>query len=414
MVRQPGSGRDPGKKARRYPDRMPFDDGDEGPVFREPPPADDRLWRHPSELGPVAIADRRGPWAVAVVSGLIGAALAVGLVAVAWGTNTRTIRTVERLGVPAPAQTVSAAGPSPVDIAQKARPAITQVIVRGRNGNAIASGVIFRTDGHVMTNSHVVLGAESVHVVLADGKQIAAKVIGTDLDTDLAVLKIDGDHYPVAVLGSAAQLKVGQYAMTIGDPLGLAGGPSATAGIISALHRHISAKDDGRPLLDMIQTDAPISTGSSGGALLDSSGLVVGITTAIGVSDAGADGLGFATPIDVARSVADEIIARGHVVHAWIGLDGQDMDTTIDPALDVDGGAVVGRVVDGGPAAKAGLHVTDVIIAVDGKTVMGIGELVIDLRGHKPGDVVTLSVVRGHERKLMRVTLAERPRELAA
>jgi serine protease DegS len=393
---------------------MPFDDGDEGPVFREPPPADDRLWRHPSELGPVAIADRRGPWAIAVVSGLIGAALAVGLVAVAWGTNTRTIRTVERLGVPSPAQTVSAAGPSPVDIAQKARPAITQVIVRGRNGNASASGVIFRTDGHVMTNSHVVLGAESVRVVLADGKQVAAKVIGTDPDTDLAVLKIDGDRYPVVVLGSAAQLKVGQYAMTIGDPFGLAGGPSATAGIISALHRRISAKDDGRPLLDMIQTDAPISTGSSGGALLDSSGLVVGITTAIGVSDAGADGMGFATPIDVARSVADEIIARGHVVHAWIGLDGQDMDTTIDPALDVDGGAVVGRVVDGGPAAKAGLHVTDVIIAVDGKAVMGIGELVIDLRGHKPGDIVTLSVVRGHERKLIKVTLAERPRELTA
>jgi S1-C subfamily serine protease len=393
---------------------MLFDDGDEGPVFREPPPADDRLWRHPSELGPVAAADRHGPWAIAVVSGLIGAVLAAGLVAIAWGGNTRTISTVEHLGVPTPAQTVSAAAPSATDIAQQVRPAITQVVVRGRNGTGSGSGVIFRTDGHVMTNSHVVLGAVSVHVVLADGKQVAAKIVGTDPDTDLAVLKLDGGTYPVAVMGSAALLKVGQYAMAIGDPLGLAGSPSATAGIISALHRRISAKDDGRPLLDMIQTDAPISPGSSGGALLDGSGMVVGITTAIGVSDAGADGLGFAIPIDEARSVADELIARGHVVHAWIGLDGQDVDAAGQTALDVDGGAVVGRVIDGSPAAKAGLHATDVIVAIDGKAVMGIAELVVSLRNYKPGDIVTLSVLRGRERKAMKVTLIERPRDVAA
>ena len=395
---------------------MLFDDGDEGPVFREPPPADDRLWRHPSELGPIAAtaSATRGRLAIAIVSGLVGAVLAAGLVVVAWGRHTTRISTVEELGVPGPAQTVSAASPTAVDIAQRARPAIAQVVARGRNGTSSGSGVIFRTDGHMMTNSHVVLGAESVRVVLASGKQLAAKVVGTDPDTDVAVLKLEGDGYPVAVLGSAGELKVGQYAMAVGDPLGSAGGPSATAGIISALHRRITAKDDGRPLLDMIQTDAPISSGSSGGALLDGSGLVIGITTAIAVSDSGGEGLGFATPIDVARAVADEIIANGRVTHAWMGLDGQDLDTITRADLDVDGGAMVGRVIDGGPAAKAGLKPTDVIIAIDRTTVTDIGQLVIILRGHRPGDVVMLSVMRGRDRKTMKVTLAERPRELAA
>jgi S1-C subfamily serine protease len=355
----------------------------------------------------------RSPWAIAVVSGLVGAVLASGLVAIAWGRHTTRISTVEQLAAP-PAQSVSAFGPTAADMAQKVRPAISQVVVKGRNGTTTASGVIFRTDGHLLTNDHVVIGAESVRVVLATGKQVPAHVVGTDRDTDLAVLKLDGDHYPVAVLGSAAQLKVGQYAMAIGDPLGLAGGPSATAGIISALHRRIAAKDDGRPLLDMIQTDAPISAGSSGGALLDGSGLVVGITTAIAVSDVGAEGMGFATPIDTARSVADELIARGRVTHAWMGLDGQDMDTATEAALDIDGGAMIGRVAAGSPAAKAGVHANDIVIALDGKPLMSMAELVVSLRSHRPGDVITIIVVRGHDRKTMRVTLVERPRDLAA
>jgi S1-C subfamily serine protease len=390
------------------------DDGDDGAVFREPPPPDDRLWRHPSELGPPTVSlFARSPWALAVVSGLIGAVLASGLVAIAWGRRTTRISTVEKLATP-PVEAVSASVPSAADMAQKVRPAITQVVARGRTGTATGSGVIFRTDGHVLTNDHVVTGATSVRVVLATGKQVSARVVGTDRDTDLAVLKLDGNQYPVAVLGSAAELKVGQYAMAIGDPLGSAGGPSATAGIISAMHRRITAKDDGRPLLDMIQTDAPISSGSSGGALLDGSGFVVGITTAIAVTEVGAEGLGFATPIDVARSVAAELIAKGHVTHAWMGLDGQDMDAATEAVLDVDGGAMIGRVADGSPAAKAGIHANDVVIAVDGKPLLSMGELVVSLRSHRPGDVVTLTVLRGRDRKTMRVTLVERPRDIAA
>src|SRR5437667_282746 len=179
--------------------------------------------------------------------------------------------------------------------------------------------------------------------------------------------------------GSVADLKVGQPAIAIGSPLGLAGGPSVTVGVVSALHRRIEARS-GPPLLDMIQTDAPISPGSSGGALLDADGAVIGITTAVAVSEVGAEGLGFATPIDLARSAAEQLIATGKVVHVWLGVAGTDLDPDTAGDLHIDGGALVGQVVDGSPAAKAGLTARDVIVAVDGKTVTTMGALVVELR----------------------------------
>jgi S1-C subfamily serine protease len=333
---------------------------------------------------------------------MIGAVLAGGLV-VALGRDTTTISTFEQFGVPAPVQTVSASSATAADIAQKVRPAVTQIVARGAKGTTTGSGVIFRSDGHVLANEHVVAGAETFKVVLASGKAVVAKLLGTDADTDLAVLKIPGDSHPAAVLGSAIALRVGQPAMALG--------PSATAGIISALHRRISARADGLPLLDMIQTDAPVLPDASGGPLLDASGLVIGITTAIPLSDP-ANGLGYAIPIDAARSVADELIVRGHVTHAWIGLDGQDAEAL--GGADDGTGALVAHVVDSSPAAKAGLRAADVIVAVDGAPVAGMAELVLALRHHRPGDVVSLFVVRGNERRTMPVTLVERPRELAA
>src|SRR5205085_6266330 len=147
--------------------------------------------------------------------------------------------------------------------------------------------------------------------------ELTAKVVGSDPENDVAVLKVDGGPFPVATVGTAADLHVGQPAIAIGSPLGLAGGPSVTVGVVSALHRRIEARS-GPPLLDMIQTDAPISPGSSGGALLDADGAVIGITTAVAVSEVGAEGLGFATPIDLARSAAEQLIATGKVVHVWL------------------------------------------------------------------------------------------------
>jgi S1-C subfamily serine protease len=162
-------------------------------------------------------------------------------------------------------------------------------------------------------------------------------------------------------------------------------------------------------LFDMIQTDAPISPGSSGGALLDGRGRVIGITTAIAVSDVGPEGLGFATPIDVARSVADELIATGRATHAWIGIEGTDLDGATALDLDLDGGAVVNSVRQATPAEAAGLAARDVIVALDGQPVLSMGALVAALRNHRPGDVVTIDVVRDHRRTTHTVTLAERP-----
>jgi S1-C subfamily serine protease len=279
--------------------------------------------------------------------------------------------------------------------------------VEGKQGDSSGSGVLFRSDGHVMTNFHVVDGADSVKVVIDSGRELSAKVLGSDPETDVTVLKIDGGPFPVASLGTAADLRVGQSAIAIGSPLGLAGGPSVTVGVVSALHRRLDTRV-GPPLLDMIQTDAPISPGSSGGALLDGGGAVIGLTTAVATSD-GAQGLGFATPIDVARLSAEQLIGTGKVEHVWIGIEGTDIDPTTAKELDVDGGALVRKVVKDSPADKAGVVARDVIVGVDGHSVNTMGSLVVVLRGRRPGDHVALEVLRGHDRKHMTINLVERP-----
>jgi S1-C subfamily serine protease len=159
----------------------------------------------------------------------------------------------------------------------------------------------------------------------------------------------------------------------------------------------------------MIQTDAPISAASSGGALLDGGGRVIGLTTAIAVSDAADEGQGLATPIDMARSVADQLIAAGKASHPWLGVDGTDLDGTTAHDLSLDGGAMVMAVKDDGPAAQAGVSARDIIIGLDGKPIASMGALVVALRAHRPGDVVSVDIARGKDRLTRRVTLAERP-----
>jgi S1-C subfamily serine protease len=243
---------------------------------------------------------------------------------------------------------------------------------------------------------------------------VTGRVVGTDTDSDTAVVKVDGGPYPVATLGTTADLKVGQQAIAIGSPLGLSGGPSVTVGVVSALHRTVRTRNsaqtpNGQTLIDMVQTDAPIAPGSSGGALLDAYGRVIGITSAVAVTDTGAEGFGFATPIDLARSVADQLITTGKVVTVWLGVEGSDLDGATATDLDVDGGAMVERVKDDSPAERAGLAARDVIVGVDGKSVNSMGMLAVTVRGHRPGDVVTLDVVREKQHHAMKVTVAERP-----
>jgi S1-C subfamily serine protease len=403
---------------------MELDDGlgDDRPPTPLLPP-DDRIWRHPSEIAPPPGARRTvtnrvagaGLWQVGLLAGSISALLTVGLVVVGGGFRARTVTpgaAVERVVAPAAATPVTAPG-SPanaiVDIAEHMRAAIVQIRVAGGEGPGSGSGVVFRSDGHVLTNQHVVDGARRITVVMANGEEESARLVGSDPDTDIAVVKVDKTDLASAPLGSAASLRVGQLAVAIGSPLGLSGGPSVSVGVISAVGREIDAGGEGPPLLDMIQTDAPIAPGSSGGALVDGAGAVIGVTTAIAVSEVGAEGLGFATPIDIARDVAEQIITSGRAVHVWLGVEGEDVDPGTAKEIGVVGGALIRDVRPDSPAGRAGIAARDVIIAVDGVPVRSMGALKVQLRSHRPGDEVTLALHRGNEARSLKVKLAERP-----
>ena len=381
---------------------------DEPQPYRVPPAPDDRLWRHPSEITLKRPPARRQLWVVGLASALAASLLSTGLAVVAGnlldaGGESRQVDTAGLL----PQPSLVGARADVVTVAERVRPAIVQLKVeRGRSGSG--SGVLFRSDGHLLTNAHVVDGATSVMVVLSSGRELGARVVGSDPVTDTAVVKIDGGPFPVAELGSTADLKVGQEAIAIGSPLGLTGGPSVTVGVVSALHRSVRTRT-GNSLMDMVQTDAPIAPGSSGGALLDSYGKVIGITTAVAMTDTGAEGFGFATPIDAARNAAEQLIATGKVVTVWLGVAGSDLDAATALDLNVDGGAMIEEVKADSPAARAGLSARDVIVRVDGKPITSMGMLVVAVRSHRPGDVFTVEIVRDKQRHGMTVTVAERP-----
>lgn len=393
------------------------DEGEREPpsAFRDPLPPEDRLWRHPTEVKPPPLPTRStASWGLAVASGLIGAVLTFGLVAATGGLDrSRSNPGVVREAVPVVAPTNLRIGDTEpvVRIAEEVSPAIVRIEVSGtRTGTG--SGVVFRNDGFLLTNTHVVEGAESLRVILADGSEQEATLVGADRLTDVAVVHIDGPGpFPVAVLGSAASLRVGQAAVAIGSPLGLIGGSSVTTGVISALGRVVTTPS-GPPLIDMIQTDAAIAPGSSGGALLDAGGSVIGITTAIAVSEAGAEGLGFATPIDIARSVAEDIIETGQAAHVWMGIEGRDLDATSAEVYGIAGGAVVANVVDDSPADQAGLAAEDIIVSIAGEPVGSMSALVIALRELDPGQAVELGVRRGNRTQSMVVELTSRPGNL--
>lgn len=395
---------------------------DEGPddwAVGPPLPPDDRLWRHPSELewppapAPALVAPEAArparPWGVALSAGLAGAALAIGAAALlgALGGGVRE-RVVERVPVrdlagPQPARPGGGSG-GVTAVADAVSPSVVRVEVAVEGGTAVSgSGVVFRDDGTVLTNAHVVDGARAVRLVLADGTPVPATVVGADASTDVAVLAADPEHraaveWVPAVLGTAEDLRVGQQAIAIGAPLGLPGAPSVTAGVVSGLHRRVAA--GGVVLHDMIQTDAAIASGSSGGALADGRGVVVGITTALGAAGSDSDGLSFATPIDVARAVALDLLGDGDLDRPWLGIEGADAP---------GGGVQVLDVVPGGPAHDAGLAAGDVVTAVDGEAVRSMSALVVVLRERRPGDRVVVVVDRAGRSTPVPVVLGSRP-----
>ena len=399
---------------------MPFDadDDDDAPVGRPPLPPDDRIWRHPSELGPAALsgqastfaadASANRTWAIAVVAGLIGSALSLGFVAAYGGLSTDVIEkpVVEKVAARPAAELspIGSSGPSVMTIAKNVAPAVARVEA---DGEGTGSAILYRDDGYVVTNAHVVEQASTLAVVLADGTTAPARLVGTDALTDVAVLKIEREHLPVATLGSAIDLQSGQTAVAVGSPIGQLGGPSVTVGVISAVGRRIKSVN-GNELYDMIQTDAPIANGSSGGPLCDGAGAVVGMTTAAADDDPSATGLSFAIPVDILRGVVDDIILTGTARHAWLGLEGADVDSTVAKQAGVLGAAKITKIVDGSPAASAGLHADDLIISIDGTKITSMSAFVVALRAHHPGDAVTIEIMRGTSPQTMLVTLAEK------
>ncbi len=298
---------------------------------------------------------------------------------------------------------------SPFDSNGRGGPEIPQ---NQESQQGVGSGVIYREDGHVITNAHVVEGAVEVNVALAEGSAERGKVLGTDAVTDIAVVKVERNDLPVASFGDSAKLAVGQLAVAIGSPSGFRS--TVTSGVISGLGREVSAEYTGGrqqdALVDLIQTDAAISPGSSGGALVNRASEVVGINVAYLSAQTGAEGIGFAIPSYTAVSVADQLIANGRAVHPYLGVSVADLNSEVSRQFgrEHESGAVVVRVDPDSPAARAGIESQDVIIAVGSIEVEGSADLLGVLRRYEPGDTVQLRIARNGQARQIGVRLGER------
>ncbi|HYL02093.1 MAG TPA: trypsin-like peptidase domain-containing protein [Steroidobacteraceae bacterium] len=277
---------------------------------------------------------------------------------------------------------------------------------RQRIERTLGSGVIVDEAGHIVTNHHVIAGADTILVQLADGRVAPARLVGSDPDTDLAVLKIDLKSLPVAPLGRSDQLRVGDVVLAIGNPLGLS--QTVTHGIVSAVSR---AQLGIAPLEDFIQTDAPINRGNSGGALVDTGGDVVGINTAMVAKSLGVEGIGFAIPVNMVRGVLADIIAHGRVIRGWLGIVPEDLSEEQAAQFGLArGGVVVANFYPGSPAQEAGLQPGDVLLAVDGVPPRSALDLLGRIALHKPGSTLTLRDLRGQRVIEVKARVGERPR----
>jgi serine protease DegQ len=275
----------------------------------------------------------------------------------------------------------------------------------------LGSGVIISASGYILTNNHVVEGADEIEVILNDTRKAKAQVVGTDPDTDLAILKIDLDKLPIIVLGNSDALQVGDPVLAIGNPFGV--GQTVTGGIVSALGRNQLGINT---FENFIQTDAAINPGNSGGALVDVNGHLMGINTAIYSRSGGSMGIGFAIPVSTAKQVLEGIVKDGQVTRGWIGVEPQELNTelaetfNIKPAALKNGGVIITGVLQNGPAAQAGIQPGDVITAVNGKSVSNVSQLLTAVAALKPGTPAPLTVLRQDRQTDIAVTPGKRQR----
>ena len=276
-----------------------------------------------------------------------------------------------------------------------------------RRATSLGSGVIVSSEGFVLTNNHVIEGADDIQLVLADGRRLHATVRGNDPESDLAVLKAEGKDLPAITLGKLDNVQVGDAVLALGNPFGF--GNTVTHGIVSALGRnHLGINR----FEDFIQTDAAVNPGNSGGALVDSGGNLIGVNSAIFSQNGGSQGIGFAIPVSIARNVLEQIIRDGEVTRGWLGIEPQELTPDIAAAFamqNVDGVLIRG-VLKNGPADRAGLLVRDVVLEIDGKPTRDSAALLSQIAGLTPGQQAMLKVLRDKKPVQLAVTVGKRPK----
>ncbi len=317
---------------------------------------------------------------------------------------------------------VSAVGCNAASVANKDLPSIVTITARKGTSGGTGSGEVIRSDGYILTNNHVIsVAAEggTIEVLFNDGKTAPATLTGRDPQADLAVIKVTGQpSLPVIPFGSSSSVVVGEPVVALGAPLGLSN--SVTTGIVSALDRTVQVPSDNgqtATLASAIQTDAAINPGNSGGSLVDCSAALVGVpsagavapSTGPGGGSTGSIGLGFAIPVDLAKSISDEIIATGSVTHAYFGLSVVTMPQAAAKQLGLSGGLYVQSVVPAGPSANAGLQAGDVISELNGEPATSSDQLAALTITEKPGDVVTVTYLRNGQSATTKVTLGAQP-----
>jgi putative serine protease PepD len=397
------TGPGPGEEAGLPPPELPAPE-----AGLPPPPATS----DPLVAGPPPEPGRAGSfWRYATVglaAGVAGAALTAGAF-LAWFEQepTTVVQQIERQIIsPVGGETEAAA------VARAVLPSIVTVQVRSSSvGDFVAegsgSGVVLSADGLLVTNEHVVEGAGQVRVIFAGGRTYPAEIVGQDAATDLAVLRLAATGLVPITFGSSEDMQIGDPAIAVGSPLGLEGGPSVTVGVVSAFDRPVGTGND--RLYGMIQTDAPITRGSSGGALVDSAGRLIGITTAIGVSDVGAEGLGFAIPVELVAVVTDQLIETGAVSHPFLGILGSTFFRGEPDGATVPAGVEVAEVVESTAAAAAGIRAGDIILSVGEEPLTTMEQLVVMLRFYRVDEEIAVKIDRGGEPLTIMVTLLERP-----
>ena len=277
---------------------------------------------------------------------------------------------------------------------------------RKRIENSLGSGVIINPDGYVLTNNHVIQGADTIHVSLKDGRSSTAKVIGTDPETDIALLKIDLDNLPVITIGDSEQLEIGDVVLAIGNPFGV--GQTVTMGIVSATGRSQLGINT---FENFIQTDAAINPGNSGGALVDAYGRLIGINTALFSHSGGSQGVGFAIPSKMAKNIMAQLIKYGHAVRGWLGFEGHALTQRLAESLQLDTteGIIITAIVRNGPAHKAGLEPGDIIAGIDDKIVKNGRDALAAITAKQPGEKVTLTIKRDGRQYSVTATTITRP-----